>query len=485
MAIPVTPNSDTSSKIIDVQSTNLSTIDWKKKLQEPKILIIIILILIVIIFGFVILIGKLSSPKNSSNTNTSSSSTSKLSSSTSSVAVLSTSSVSSSEATAPLLPKSDVYWAKFNTSTPPMLELVSTSRPLDPTLKNIDKIEHLLTILVAGTDITESNSGMFPTFTLTGASSGDCGVVGGNLEFSEDNGKLKIRFCKDIVEKMEDTGYAGISLQAQHRVLSAIDKTLLPYLAIDNLKLEIRTKDKKCYGKDADGSGEINVCDDTPTVSAVPDCTVQYTEGSLSETNAKYTIKYSYPKMILPDNPGFNQVNIVLYPGQKFDQTKVDFAAATAPNNTAVYTDEMKYDVKFNCKKILSVYFKGSAFTGGAHPNNYNSTYNFNLNTGAIIHLEDLFASYNLAKLQTAVFTKLNSQYSGDLLISDATKLTYNMLQAYYIDNAGVHFVFDPYVVASYATGTVDIVVDTTSVKYSPLLDCILGVNTTVCGGGD
>lgn len=144
MAIPVTPNSDTSSKIIDVQSTNLSTIDWKKKLQEPKILIIIILILIVIIFGFVILIGKFGSSKNPSNANASSSSTSSLSSSTSAVAVLSTSSVSSSEATAPVHPKSDVYWAKFNTSTPPMLELVSTSRPLDPTLKNIDKIEHLL-----------------------------------------------------------------------------------------------------------------------------------------------------------------------------------------------------------------------------------------------------------------------------------------------------------------------------------------------------
>lgn len=124
--------------------------------------------------------------------------------------------------------------------------------------------------------------------------------------------------------------------------------------------------------------------------------------------------------------------------------------------------NEVNYGVTFNEDDILSILFEGYLFAGGAHGMPYRMPQTFRLSTGKSISLSELTGlSEEQVKEQVNKRFQVLYKQSPDSFWDNAMELVSNLSYkdySYYVEQDGIHVYFDPYFVAPFAAGFVEII---------------------------
>ena len=123
---------------------------------------------------------------------------------------------------------------------------------------------------------------------------------------------------------------------------------------------------------------------------------------------------------------------------------------------------------------ILSLTVKFSQFTGGAHPMAYVRNYNFDLNTGELIKLKDLFNKKGGENYKTIIDNFIINQMnkSPEMYFKEDFKGIGENVQ-YYLTKDSVVVFFQLYEVAPYSSGIVEFKIpfsefgDSINIKWS------------------
>lgn len=132
-----------------------------------------------------------------------------------------------------------------------------------------------------------------------------------------------------------------------------------------------------------------------------------------------------------------------------------------------LYMQSWDYDedvrIIYNTNDILSIEFFAYYYTGGAH-GGYGSIYrNIDLKTGKTISLDDILKTGYKDELSEILTKSLRKQYGmneKDILADNGFFVEkIDPSSNYYLTNKGIGFVYNPYEIASFANGTIDIFV--------------------------
>lgn len=128
----------------------------------------------------------------------------------------------------------------------------------------------------------------------------------------------------------------------------------------------------------------------------------------------------------------------------------------------STYGNEVNYGVTYNKNDMISLLFEGYLYAGGAHGMPYRMPQTFKLSTGKLLSLTEV-TGLTKQQVMDKVKEKFNELYekNPEAYWENARelveKLSYDEY-SYYVEQDGVHIYFDPYFVAPYAAGFVEIV---------------------------
>jgi uncharacterized protein YecT (DUF1311 family) len=135
---------------------------------------------------------------------------------------------------------------------------------------------------------------------------------------------------------------------------------------------------------------------------------------------------------------------------------------AKAPRaNQGAFSLDTSYTVERNDGKMFAVVFVESSFTGGAHPNDFTTTFNFLLPDGAQVFLFEIVdGARGLKKISQLAATDLIANISGgsepasdpETIVGGTGPLADNFKAFVWLPNK-LHLYFPSYQVASYAAG--------------------------------
>lgn len=119
------------------------------------------------------------------------------------------------------------------------------------------------------------------------------------------------------------------------------------------------------------------------------------------------------------------------------------------------------YDVIYNEHFLLTVKVSGYSYTGGAHGNTVYSYLVFDLKTGEVLSLESLFNKASKKELAAIAEKQLRINRN----IDDNSSLEENgmfirkldLKDEFYIDHGGIGFTYNPYEIAPYAEGPINV----------------------------
>ena len=122
---------------------------------------------------------------------------------------------------------------------------------------------------------------------------------------------------------------------------------------------------------------------------------------------------------------------------------------------------ERSFDITYNKDNIISIVFADSNFAGGFHPSYEMSAVTYNMLTGERIDCTDIIDadSNDIRKTVLSKFSELI--YSDpDKFFSDAEDCLDDALSElkWYLADDGVHFFLNPYEIAPYSTGVIEII---------------------------
>lgn len=122
-----------------------------------------------------------------------------------------------------------------------------------------------------------------------------------------------------------------------------------------------------------------------------------------------------------------------------------------------------EYEISLQTDKVLSILIINSdMYAGAAHPNNYNTTLNYNLDSGLELKITDLFKSGSsfLEDLSKLAKVDLQNQYkkvglenTGEMIAEGASPKLENFSK-FTLAKDFLNIIFDPYQVGPYAAGT-------------------------------
>lgn len=118
---------------------------------------------------------------------------------------------------------------------------------------------------------------------------------------------------------------------------------------------------------------------------------------------------------------------------------------------------ELTTEVYQNANNILSIGFANYIFTGGAHPNHSESYYNFNLKTGQLIELDDVFKPKYETQLTALAEQKIRSLHNigakSPLSEAGFFEDKFELNDNFSISATGITFLYNPYEITPYAMG--------------------------------
>lgn len=179
-----------------------------------------------------------------------------------------------------------------------------------------------------------------------------------------------------------------------------------------------------------------------------------YQEMPLEQAMQAYTamLKTEYRQNNLPVLTSMDDENRNLEPEMTFSEEQIITSTVMDVHNS-----------------ILSYAVERYVYMGGVHGSNYRIFYNFDLNTGELIHEQDLFRKGYNEPLTDLLLKNLVEQNEDLSLIEDLQEYGYNVDEIHPNDNffltdSCMVYVFNPYDIAPYALGETEI-----AIRYSQL----------------
>ena len=130
-----------------------------------------------------------------------------------------------------------------------------------------------------------------------------------------------------------------------------------------------------------------------------------------------------------------------------------------------IYYDYSDYRVDFIGEMYMAITRYNERYTGGAHPSHNFEADNFNMKTGRILSMSDLFGDDESAytpKLNDLIYTQLKKHPAFPTLFPEIKKeelLTHVDNNTFVLTNDGIGFIFNEYELAPYSSVTINIVV--------------------------
>lgn len=185
-------------------------------------------------------------------------------------------------------------------------------------------------------------------------------------------------------------------------------------------------------------------------------------------------VKINYPQINgLSDLQIQNKINSYLK--NEFMQAKNwydDFVADTDYTSEFppdwVFSFESDFRVTFNSSDFLSIVLDYYEFTGGAHGNYYSVGYNIRTSDGEVLTLPDILKPNSLEALSEFVSEEILNMFDVNSLNEAGLfedELNISDDQDFYIIPNALVIQFDPYEIAPYAMGSIDVEIPFTKIK--------------------
>lgn len=175
----------------------------------------------------------------------------------------------------------------------------------------------------------------------------------------------------------------------------------------------------------------------------------------------EYDIRIKYP------NTNYKDLNIEI--NNIINKYEYYFKNNILNMNTSYYLYITYKDYYY--KDFISIIFNISYFSGGAHPNYYIETINYNIKTNEFITINDLVKNnnnllYDLSNISRSYFKK-KSAFNNILdMLYEGTKPNINNFSKFTISKNGFTFYFERYQIAPYYYGEYSLTVGNNIVKY-------------------
>lgn len=205
-------------------------------------------------------------------------------------------------------------------------------------------------------------------------------------------------------------------------------------------------------------------------------------EQNEENNKQKLTIDTAYPQLAGGDAAraeAFNKAvsEFVTKQSAEFKkQHKADLAELAATATDAAnserpgYALEISYHTPYADKNVISLLVWSYQFTGGAHGSSTSTTFNYDLNSGRMLKLADLFQPNSgylkiiSAYCVTALTKQLGDDVDANWLKEGAAPKAENY-DSWNITPDGLQITFDAYQVAAYALGPQEIIVPYSALK--------------------
>ena len=195
---------------------------------------------------------------------------------------------------------------------------------------------------------------------------------------------------------------------------------------------------------------------------------LQKTDKKVSIENKNISIDVTYP--VFEAVPSNTNAAIKKFVDDEVAMIKSLAAESKQSSFVTTYTLNASYEIEQANTSYVSLVFTVNEDTGGAHPNQYFRTFNYNLKTGVSMNLADVFAgdagyfAILKPKIKVAVHDALeaNLKEQGDndtnpdsILFEDISKLKEDAFQHFTFGSNYVRFFFSPYDIAPYVFGPI------------------------------
>ncbi|MFN3872945.1 MAG: DUF3298 and DUF4163 domain-containing protein [Ignavibacterium sp.] len=133
-----------------------------------------------------------------------------------------------------------------------------------------------------------------------------------------------------------------------------------------------------------------------------------------------------------------------------------------------VFSFESDFRVTFNSSDFLSIVLDYYEFTGGAHGNYYSVGYNIRTSDGEVLSLPDILKTNSLEALSEFVSEEILNMFDANSLNEAGLfedELNISDDQDFYIIPNALVIQFDPYEIAPYAMGSIDVEIPFTKIK--------------------
>jgi hypothetical protein len=165
---------------------------------------------------------------------------------------------------------------------------------------------------------------------------------------------------------------------------------------------------------------------------------------------------------LIGDKPA-NGIKNLLEPYFAAYATELENAQNKGAQYIVVWSVKREFTVIENTKKIFTVKHFERSYTGGPHPNHFINYYHFNPQTGKQLRVADIFKAGTeeaLNKLGEKKFRKQNKMAAG-ISLDDAGYFSltgkFYLPHNFLLKEKGVLFIYNPYEVASYDQGQIDL----------------------------
>jgi len=187
----------------------------------------------------------------------------------------------------------------------------------------------------------------------------------------------------------------------------------------------------------------------------------------------KFSIETSYPQLTGndPRAENFNKIisDFVSKASNGFRADSKSAAADLQANpDMPGYLLNISYEVIHADEHLISLLFKNYAFTGGAHGNTGSTVFNYDLDSGKMLRLADMFQpnSNYLKVLSDYCIAKIKARnISDEEWIRSGAGPKRENYENWNITPQGLMITFDAYQVAAYAAGPQEIVVPYSTLK--------------------
>ncbi len=202
----------------------------------------------------------------------------------------------------------------------------------------------------------------------------------------------------------------------------------------------------------------INLVENKKQITAV-------TKTIKEDNNLEYMLDIEYPEIIGIENSDIQaEINEKIKDdidnsSEEFKKNVSEFAAEDIPveQKSGLW---IRYKYYQPLEKTVSILInKSDYYKGAAHPNNNDFTYNFNLNTGDVIELGDLFVSGSdyLKDISDYVIGELDNRFKEYGWFREGALPDEKNYKYFIISKDFITFIFNPYQVGPYVIGVVEV----------------------------